>query len=79
VQLTQVLVKEGSGSDDDPLAAGSSRTGSAHMCLGRDGHMHPVSLISQLLTFPRARKGVIDFALRSVDVFDRRRGTERGL
>ena len=79
MQLTQVLVKEGSGSDDDPLAASSGRTRSAHMRLRRDGHMHPVSLTPQLLTFPRARKGVVDFALRSIDVLDRRRGAERGL
>lgn len=79
MRLTEVLVKEGSGSDDDPLAAGSGRMRRAHMCLRRDGHMHPICVSPQLLAFPRARKGVVEFALRSVEVLDRRRGAERGL
>ena len=79
MQLTEVLVKEGTRSDDNPLASSSSRTCSAHMCLRNDGHMHPISLTPQFFTFPRTRKGVINFALRSIDVLDRRRGAERGL
>jgi hypothetical protein len=49
------------------------------MCLSDDCHMYPVALNPQLRTCPSARKSVIEFTLRGVDVIDRRCGGERGL
>jgi len=78
-QLTEVLIIEGAGCDDNALASCSNRMRGAHVCLRSDGNMHPVSLTPQFLTRPRTRKDVIDFTLRSVDIIDCRRGAERGL
>ena len=76
-QLTEVLIIEGTGSDDNTLASCSNCMRGAHVCLRSDDNMHPVS--PQFLTCPRTKKDVIDFTLRSVDIIDCRRGAERGL
>jgi len=79
IGLTEVLVKVGSGSDYDAFASNCNRMCSPHMCLSNDCHMHPLAPDPQLRTCPSARKGVIDFTLRGVDVIDSRCRGERWL
>jgi len=78
-QLTEVLDKVGSGSENNALTSNRNRMRGPHMCLSNDCHMHPVVLTPQLRTCPSTRKSVIDYTLRGVDVIDRRCGGERGL
>ena len=80
MQLTQVLAKQKYPDLTMILSPTAAAPRVARTCASAaTATCTQFPLISHLLTFPRARKGVIDFALRSVDILERRRGAERGL